>query len=300
MINLAPQKTKQNTSRGTHLSHTQTHSFTHSCTLPHPTNTRAHRYTLSLSREHTHIYELCMMWSVRQNSHETSWSSFGQETRLDDTWNRTQSPFSISRTPAQQESHPGSAELGENSSWILSTLTSVSKRSSACHSQTSGVCQQDPHERPSHRPSHWYWMPEWKMGFHAQIPRQSEVTSHIIAHPHGAAKQPWESVFMSAGDPTDPTRRQLRLTTKTTIKSKRKGPEESTRSSESVHLTDNRATGCDSQPFHSNLTDKPNKPGTLISFNDRGQKSQIKRGGIYNKEQETVNEERKVLEGETT
>lgn len=84
--------------------------------------------------------------------------------------------------PRQAGKATGGPDLGENAIWILNTLTSVSRRSSACHSQTWGVCQQDPRERPSHRLSRWRWTPEWKTGFHTQIPGQSELPSHIIAH----------------------------------------------------------------------------------------------------------------------
>ena len=64
---------------------------------------------------HTHTHTQILMWTG--NSHEGSWSSSGQQTRLA-ILSRSQSPPPRSWSPAQWERLQGSADSGDNSAWI--------------------------------------------------------------------------------------------------------------------------------------------------------------------------------------
>lgn len=152
-------KPKRNTSTGTRLSLSHIHTSFTCSVLSH---TRRQTHTPGLVSQRTAMKPAGLPLAGRQD--QTCWAG-----------------PSLLVKPRQAGKAAGGPDLRENAIWILNTLTSVSRRSSACHSQTWGVCQQDPRERPFHHLSRSRWTPEWKTGFHTQIPGQSELPSHIIA-----------------------------------------------------------------------------------------------------------------------
>lgn len=166
MINLAAlKKTKQKHS-DTARSHTYTtllytlmYSLTYCCTCMQA-NTASH------------THKLCMIWSARRRA---AMKPAALPLAGTPEWPLWAGPSLLPQLPETLPSREVFRETltSEKTPLELNTLTSVSERSSACCSQTSGVCRRDSRERPFHRLCHWHWMPGEKMGFHTQTPGQS-------------------------------------------------------------------------------------------------------------------------------
>ena len=153
----------------------------------------------------------------------------------------------ISRNLPSGKGRRDTQTLEKNRHLDLNTLTSASKRSSACHSPTWGVCRQDPHRRPFHRPSRWHWMAEWKMG----------MTFMSYRWLSGRQQVRWNEDLgvRECGRTARPTTAQQRLIPRCALGRK------------SVLFTPKTAPGATVQSlWYSGFTDKLNKPSQIAGF----------------------------------
>ena len=126
-------------------------------------------------------------------------------------WDRLVPPSSLRRCPAGTWP-AGTCWAWGNCIWILSPLTSVSRRSSACCSQTLGGCPQGWRERPFRHPSRWHWMPEGETGFHSQAPGRSKLPHALLQVLTGAASQAYGETVSECGRVAPLTSTQQRPT----------------------------------------------------------------------------------------
>ena len=142
-------------------------------------------------------------------------------------------------------------------------------------------------------------MPEGETGFHSQAPGRSKLPHALLQVLTGAASQAYGETVSECGRVAPLTSTQQRPTHRRHHE-QRNGPRRDRVSSEVCISGAREHLGPLLRPLHSHFPDKPNTLGYLVSLNNTEPQTE-RRGKIYNKEQETVNEEReKLLQADTT